>query len=507
MNPFKRLSALRAPAHLCAAFPSFGPPRDPPASTSASSRGIRCGLGKVTPPAPRAPRAEGNASPAGPGEVDRGGPGAASFSPPSIAVPVGAKASPRTELDEFILWLRNFPWKRAILWTLTGAVAFALHDFFTIIMLTFILSFLGNGFVNSLSGIRQLRFVPPTWRRRGSVLLYYALIIGLVSLFGLLTIPSLIKEGADFVVKLQSDSVWVVILDKMRHGLGDGIMDKVEQLVLMVSSEDLQRAAAAATESAAKRTQVVGSALHAMLSEYTESAVRMTTTLVTATTKAALNVAISLILSFMFTWDLPTIAQGVRSLASSRIAPVYNEVAPAVLVFATLFGKALEAQARISLTNTVLTGLGMWALNLPGIGLLSLFVFICGFVPIAGVFLSTVPMGFVALTEFGFAKLALVIAMVVGVHFVEAYGLNPAIYSAHLKLHPLIVLAVLFFAEHSLGVWGLLLAVPTTVFALDYCIRYPERTVAEVAKAELEAVQKSIDFDEDESYAETFRAA
>lgn len=44
-------------------------------------------------------------------------------------------------------------------------------------------------------------------------------------------------------------------------------------------------------------------------------------------------------------------------------------------------------------------GLGMWALALPGSGLLSLFVFICGFVPIAGVFLSTIPMGFVALTE------------------------------------------------------------------------------------------------------------
>ena len=41
---------------------------------------------------------------------------------------------------------------------------------------------------------------------------------------------------------------------------------------------------------------------------------------------------------------------------------------------------------------------------------------------------------------------------------VEAYGLNPAIYSAHLKLHPLLVLSVLVVAEHSLGVWGLLLA-------------------------------------------------
>lgn len=55
-------------------------------------------------------------------------------------------------------------------------------------------------------------------------------------------------------------------------------------------------------------------------------------------------------------------------------------------------------------------------------------------------------------------QLALVILMITGVHFVEAYGLNPAIYSAHLKLHPLLVLTVLVVAEHSLGVWGLLLA-------------------------------------------------
>lgn len=78
--------------------------------------------------------------------------------------------------------------------------------------------------------------------------------------------------------------------------------------------------------------------------------------------------------------------------------------------------------------------------------------------------------------------------MITGVHFVEAYGLNPAIYSAHLKLHPLLVLTVLVVAEHSLGVWGLLLAVPLTVFALDYVLRYPEDTVTGVASKELENV-------------------
>lgn len=137
----------------------------------------------------------------------------------------------------------------------------------------------------------------------------------------------------------------------------------------------------------------------------------------------------------------------------------------------------------------------MWALAIPGIGLLSLFVFICSFIPIAGCFISTVPIGFTALTEYGFVKvgaplaalvraglhcrslhshatpavfadalarlrvqLGLVIVMVIGIHMIEAYGLNPAIYSAHLKLHPLLVLTVLVVAEHSLGVWGLLLA-------------------------------------------------
>ena len=206
-----------------------------------------------------------------------------------------------------------------------------------------------------------------------------------------------------------------------------------------------------------------------------------------------MQLGVSLILSFMMVWDLPTIARGVESLRSSRLAPVYNTVAPSLKVFATLFGKALQAQSRIALVNTVLTALGMWALSIPGVGLLSVFVFICGFIPIAGVIISTFPIGFVALTEYGFMKLALVIVMITGVHFVEAYGLNPAIYSAHLKLHPLMVLAVLVVAEHSLGVWGLLLAVPLTVFALDYCIYYPSYSVADVAAKELESVARSAD--------------
>lgn len=135
-----------------------------------------------------------------------------------------------------------------------------------------------------------------------------------------------------------------------------------------------------------------------------------------------LQVGVAMILGFFMLWDLPTITRGVQSLQNSRLAPVHAELAPALTVFGKLFGRALEAQARIALVNTGLTMLGMWLLAIPGMGLLSLFVFICSFIPIAGVIISTTPIGFVALTEYGFIKLALVILMVTGVHFVEVRG-------------------------------------------------------------------------------------
>ena len=53
---------------------------------------------------------------------------------------------------------------------------------------------------------------------------------------------------------------------------------------------------------------------------------------------------VSLVLAYMLVWDMPKIKDGVATLKSSRLAPVYNEVAPSLGVFGKLFGKALEAQ-------------------------------------------------------------------------------------------------------------------------------------------------------------------
>ena len=66
-------------------------------------------------------------------------------------------------------------------------------------------------------------------------------------------------------------------------------------------------------------------------------------------TSQVLQVGVSMVLSFMFVWDLPNIASGAASLRTSRLAPFYYELAPTFIVFGQLFGKALQAQASSAL--------------------------------------------------------------------------------------------------------------------------------------------------------------
>lgn len=410
------------------------------------------------------------------------------------ATPVPVAHQPPESKSELQSIIDSIPLKRILIWAAVGFCLFQLKEFFGIAMGVFIISFIGNSFVEAMNQSKWFASFNPQARRRFTVIMYFSIIIAVVVFFGVATIPDIAREGAEFVRRLKSDNVWVVLVEKMRAGLGDHIMENIERFIALATSKDLTVAAADhGTNWTAERSTQLGLSVSGMLKGYTTTAANLTARLFTSVTKFALQVGVALILSFMLVWDLPAIAAGVKSLKKSRLKPIYDEVAPGLYVFGHLFGKALEAQARIALLNTALTALGMWALQIPGIGLLSLFVFLCSFIPIAGVIISTTPIGFVALTEYGFFKLALVILMVAGVHFIEAYALNPAIYSASLKLHPLMVLTVLVVAEHSLGVWGLLLAVPATVFALDYCIKYPMSTATEVGAQELRSVLQSRD--------------
>ena len=89
-----------------------------------------------------------------------------------------------------------------------------------ITMGTVIVSFIGNSFVASAQNIPQLKTLSPQRRRRVLVFVYYTCIVLLFTLFGVLIIPDVVREGYDFVSRLQTENLWVVVLEKMRKGLG-----------------------------------------------------------------------------------------------------------------------------------------------------------------------------------------------------------------------------------------------------------------------------------------------
>lgn len=184
------------------------------------------------------------------------------------------------------------------------------------------------------------------------------------------------------------------------------------------------------------------------------------------------QVGLSLVLSLLITWDVPRLRRGLRKLESSRLQHAYREIAPSLVSFGHLMGRSFQAQGVIALLNSLLTFVAIQFLHIQSEVVLCSIVFVCSFIPVVGVILSSVPIAIMALVQPGGS---LVLAMqailaIVVIHLLETMLFNPKIVGDMLHLHPVLVLAVLAIGEHFFGVWGLLLAVPVTVYLLRHVI-------------------------------------
>lgn len=182
--------------------------------------------------------------------------------------------------------------------------------------------------------------------------------------------------------------------------------------------------------------------------------------------RMSLTLLLALLFSFLVLIDIKRLQAQVQSLGSSRLHDFYDEAAQPVVRFAYIVGRAIQAQAMIALINTALTGVGLLLLGIPSVSMLLLIVFVCSFVPVLGVFISTLPIVLVALNSGGPGLALAAIGFVVLIHVIEAYLLNPLIYGQHLKLNPVVVLIILFVGHHAFGVWGMLLGVPVAHYIL-----------------------------------------
>ena len=64
------------------------------------------------------------------------------------------------------------------------------------------------------------------------------------------------------------------------------------------------------------------------------------------------------------------------------------------------------------------------------------------------------------------------LGMIIFIHLVEGYILNPLIYGARLRVNPVIVLIILTVGGKLFNIWGLILGLPVCIYLFGHAIRY-----------------------------------
>ncbi|MBR3879994.1 MAG: AI-2E family transporter, partial [Mailhella sp.] len=113
---------------------------------------------------------------------------------------------------------------------------------------------------------------------------------------------------------------------------------------------------------------------------------------------------------------------------------------------------------------TVLTAICLNILDVKAIALLCTLVFMCGLIPVLGVFISSVPIVLMAINSGGIELGLWAVVMIIVIHLIEAYVLNPRIVSSVMHINPVMTLIILYIAHSVMGMWGMLLGVPIAVY-------------------------------------------
>ena len=199
---------------------------------------------------------------------------------------------------------------------------------------------------------------------------------------------------------------------------------------------------------------------------------------------AAGTLCLSLLFAYLISLDTARLRAEMAGLRRSRLRHFHEETAAAIVNFADTVGRALQAQFMIACLNTLLTTIGLLFLGLPAVTALALIVFFCSFIPVLGVFISTTPMVIVALGTGDLLMAVWVVLLIIIIHTIEAYGLNPLIYGRHLRLNPVLVLFILYVCHRAFGVWGMLLGVPVTHYVMRNVLDIQTEAVQETQGVE-----------------------
>jgi len=178
------------------------------------------------------------------------------------------------------------------------------------------------------------------------------------------------------------------------------------------------------------------------------------------------QVIMALVLSLVFLLDRKRLDKYLLGLKESNFSFFYIEYEIIFEKILKSFWLIFKAQTMIALANSILTIIWLniiWFIFywdfFPYVLTLWLVVFIFWFVPVLWVFISSIPMIFIAYNindKIDVATIA-VVALIFIIHMIEAYYLNPKIVASFLDFPVSLTFIILIISEHIFGFAWLLI--------------------------------------------------
>ncbi|MDR2352204.1 MAG: AI-2E family transporter [Deltaproteobacteria bacterium] len=315
-----------------------------------------------------------------------------------------------------------------LIWTAFFGLLYLLRNLFGLVFTTFIMCFVAHGITRRLTQLTR-------WNRRVVVIVTYFLFLGTVVVFISFGLPRILSEAKLFSEQLPKS------LDYIDSRIDEWIQDYP---ILTNSLEKVKEALtleAIVTQSWDWGRSIIAKAWHYVSWFF-----------------------LGILFSFLIVFDLPELIRKFRSLRFTRLHIIYDETVSSVIEFGKVVGENFRAQIYISFLNTSLTFIGLTIIGTGTTALLALLVFCFGLIPVLGVLISSVPIALVAINVGGLQMFFEVIGLIAIIHCVEAYILNPRIVSVFLRTNPVITLMILYIAHSIMGMWGMFLGVPISVY-------------------------------------------
>lgn len=313
-------------------------------------------------------------------------------------------------------------WRRIVILAIIVFFLYIVRSMMNVILLTFIFTFLMDRLEKMVSGFIRIN-------RKITVILLYTIVVGLL-LYGIVRylpvivaeITQLVKQITEFYTRPQHNVILNYLVDFLKEK---------------------------------------------QISSYLQQGVTFLLKYFTDISKIVLQVLLAIILSLFFLLEKERLIRFTRKFKHSKLSMFYDEIEFFGRKFVRTFGKVIEAQVVIAIVNTILSIAGLWIMGFPQLFGLAIMILFLGFIPVAGMIISLIPLSIIAYSIGGYIKVLYVLIMIAVVHAIEAYLLNPKLMSSKTNLPVFYTFMVLIFSEQFFGVWGLILGIPIFVFLLD----------------------------------------